>query len=76
MSQAAMKYCAKCVLLGDPWVVWCTKTERFKFLYVIVTKNEYFVQEWMRKKELIENALEESVLTYWPVSLLSTITLP
>ena len=26
--------------------------------------------------ELIENALEESVLTYWPVSLLSTIPLP
>ena len=57
-----MKYCAKCIILGGPWFVVCVKTERYKSLYVVVTRDEYSLQEWERKKTMIENALEDIIL--------------
>ena len=66
--QAALRYCSKCCVMGHPWCVFNTMTERWTFLYVVVQKSEYFSQSWQKKRVLIQddlNASVEDTSTHW-----------
>ena len=55
--QAALKYTAKCVVMGEPWCLYNTMTERMTFLYVVIQKSEMFTQSWKKKKELVATGM-------------------
>ena len=44
--EAARKYAAKCIALGDQWVQWNSMTERAEFLHMGKGVEEVFDQSW------------------------------
>jgi hypothetical protein len=44
--RAAMKYAARCTVLGRKWTRWCEFTESVKYLHITHTTSEKFQQSW------------------------------
>ena len=57
--EAAVKYCTKAASLGEPWTKFNQMTERHEFLFFRVKRTEFFTKEWTRRKEYLQNGMEE-----------------
>ena len=52
----------KCTMMKGKWLQWCDMTERWKFLYVTLTRKETFKRHWSRTREwLLENTHHEEL---------------
>jgi hypothetical protein len=45
-SQAALRYVAKCKLMGGDWVKWNSMTEREEFLHLEQSRSDQFTRSW------------------------------
>ena len=55
-----MKYCSKAAAMGEPWVQYNSMTERHEFLHFKVRRNEFFTQQWNKRREFLVNAIGDT----------------
>ena len=55
----AVKYVCRCILLGGNWVVWKSRTEQYKSLYIDEEYDEDMEKAWAFHEEADINKEEE-----------------